>query len=184
MDQGDSERYSLCGLSRLLDECQVLTHVKAYDLLRPITEDITTLTPETICAVHARLMDNARFDKTYIPPGHTRSITRKTVFIDSGNGFDGIQCCPHFAVDGELLIICKTVQASCLSLQLDEMRTCVDLIAQFWLEKWENPFAIASWLHLVLARCHPFNVCRRLLCLGSIQQICMPYRTATGALVD
>lgn len=22
-----------------------------------------------------------------------------------------------------------------------------------------NPFAVASWLHLVLARCHPFDVC-------------------------
>ena len=25
---------------------------------------------------------------------------------------------------------------------------------------YRNPFATASWIHLVLARCHPFDVCR------------------------
>ncbi|KAF8959837.1 hypothetical protein BDZ97DRAFT_2041742 [Flammula alnicola] len=48
-----------------------------------------------------------------------------------------IECCPFPEVDEELDYICK--------------------MAKQWIKSWQNPFATASWIHLVLVRCHPFE---------------------------
>ncbi|KIY64880.1 hypothetical protein CYLTODRAFT_357772 [Cylindrobasidium torrendii FP15055 ss-10] len=86
----------------------------------------------------------------YIPPGQTRSNTRRTVIVDLGTDGTGrrmkTDCCPYQRVDIELDEICE--RASKL---LDDRSV--------------HPFALASWLHVVLAGCHPFNdgngrVCR------------------------
>ncbi|KAK0190378.1 fido domain-containing protein [Armillaria mellea] len=79
-------------------------------------------------------METSRFGETYIPPGQTRTSTKKTVVI-AGNY--KIQCCPFPEVDNELEYICK--------------------MAKQYIQNWRNPFATASWIHLLLARCHPFN---------------------------
>ncbi|KAK0441257.1 fido domain-containing protein [Desarmillaria tabescens] len=79
-------------------------------------------------------METSRFSETYTPPGRTRAWTRKTVII-AGNY--KIQCCPFPEVDNELDYICK--------------------MAKQYIKNWRNPFATASWIHLLLARCHPFN---------------------------
>ncbi|KAJ7199224.1 fido domain-containing protein, partial [Mycena pura] len=71
----------------------------------------------------------------YIPPGDTRTITRHTVYMDTSLG--RITFCPYTAVNSELVAICGSVKAL--------------------MNNMTNPFAVASWLHLVLARCHPFD---------------------------
>ncbi|PBK93932.1 hypothetical protein ARMGADRAFT_928288 [Armillaria gallica] len=48
-----------------------------------------------------------------------------------------IQCCPFPEVDNELDYICK--------------------MAKQYIEYWRNLFTTASWIHLLPARCHPFN---------------------------
>ncbi|KAG5640204.1 hypothetical protein DXG03_000580 [Asterophora parasitica] len=87
-----------------------MLHSKAYDLVIPIIQNPSNLTAEAICDVHARLMDNARFASHggYVPPGHTRTITAKTVYIEDKSG--GVQFCAHFAVDTELDKICNETQ--------------------------------------------------------------------------
>ncbi|KAK0243375.1 fido domain-containing protein [Armillaria nabsnona] len=79
-------------------------------------------------------METNRFGETYIPPGQTRTSTKKTV-VTAGNY--KIQCCPFPEVDNKLDYICK--------------------MAKQHIENWRNPFATASWIHLLLARCHLFN---------------------------
>ncbi|KIM47313.1 hypothetical protein M413DRAFT_64116 [Hebeloma cylindrosporum] len=73
-------------------------------------------------------------DLHYIPAGKTREETRKTVIVA---GTYKIECCPFPRVDEELEYICK--------------------MAKQWIKSWRNPFATASWIHLVLVRCHPFE---------------------------
>ncbi|KAJ7592631.1 fido domain-containing protein [Mycena floridula] len=80
-------------------------------------------------------MENARFGISYTPPGVPRNVTRKPVVIDTESGY--VECCPYFAVEGELYQICN-----------ETLRH---------LKRGVNPFALASWLHLVLARSHPFD---------------------------
>ncbi|KAF8797596.1 hypothetical protein BYT27DRAFT_7125328 [Phlegmacium glaucopus] len=72
----------------------------------------------------------------YIAPGSTRSLTRKTVIV---TGVTKIQCCPYPVVDDELDYICK--------------------MAVQYINNWSNrnPFGVASWLHLAIARCLPFE---------------------------
>lgn len=106
----------------------------AYELLPAVVADPSKLTPDLIRDVHARLMKTNSFGETYIPPGQTRTLTKKTVVI-AGNY--KIQCCPFPDVDNELDYICK--------------------MAKQYIKNWCNPFATASWIHLLLARCHPFN---------------------------
>ncbi|KAJ7729774.1 fido domain-containing protein [Mycena metata] len=82
------------------------------------------------------LMSTARFHgKFYVPPGDTRAITRHTVYVNTPSG--RVKFCPYSAVDSELVAICKAAKALTTNMT--------------------NPFAVASWLHLVLARCHPFD---------------------------
>ncbi|KIJ60752.1 hypothetical protein HYDPIDRAFT_98137 [Hydnomerulius pinastri MD-312] len=66
--------------------------------------------------------------------GETRTVTRKTVIVA---GTYKVQCCPFPQVDKELDYFCK--------------------MAKQWIKSWRNPFATASWIHLVLVRCHPFE---------------------------
>ncbi|KAI0317245.1 fido domain-containing protein [Amylostereum chailletii] len=81
-------------------------------------------------------MKTCRFhgDFQYIAAGETRAVTRRTVIL---TGSYSIQCCPFPAVDEELEYICK--------------------MAKQWIKSWQNPFATASWIHLILVRCHPFE---------------------------
>ncbi|VDB84615.1 unnamed protein product [Peniophora sp. CBMAI 1063] len=110
----------------------------AYELLRPLVQDLTKLSPEAICEVHRRLLDTARFrGRQYIPTGVMRTATRKSVYIHGGPK-DWIQCCPPSKVDDEMFYICETAQKYIREARMD-------------------PFALAAWLHLVLVRCHPFN---------------------------
>ncbi|KAH6908441.1 fido domain-containing protein [Coprinopsis sp. MPI-PUGE-AT-0042] len=72
----------------------------------------------------------------YSNPGLTRTQTKKTVTIVP---VYNIEYCPYDQVDEQLDVFCE--------------------IAKKWIkdEKWHNPFAIASWLHMSLAACHPFD---------------------------
>ncbi|VDB84612.1 unnamed protein product [Peniophora sp. CBMAI 1063] len=111
--------------------------LSAYDLLYDVIEDPSKFTPEIVCAAHRRVMLTARFEGRYVPAGVTRSITRDMVGINSGeDGF--IQCCPHEEVDQELSTICELTRGYLRSGRM-------------------GPFALSTWLHLALARCHPFN---------------------------
>ncbi|KAJ7815520.1 fido domain-containing protein [Mycena olivaceomarginata] len=81
-------------------------------------------------------MATARFHSPYYTPlGDTRTITRHTVYVDTPTG--RVKFCPYSVVDWELLAICRSAKALTTNMT--------------------NPFAVASWLHLVLARCHPFD---------------------------
>ncbi|KAJ7066352.1 fido domain-containing protein [Mycena amicta] len=83
-------------------------------------------------------MQTARFHGLhYVPPGDTRTITCRTVYVDMHDGFGRVKFCPYRLVNKELLEICKSVKAH--------------------MSNMHNPFAVASWIHLVLARCHPFD---------------------------
>ncbi|KAF8175103.1 fido domain-containing protein [Pholiota molesta] len=108
--------------------------IAAYELLLPLADDPASLDKSALCRIHAALMKTCRFVDTYTPLGMTRSATRKTVFVA---GTYNIQCCPFNQVDAELDRICN--------------------LAKQWSRTWRNPFATASWLHLVLVRCHPFE---------------------------
>jgi hypothetical protein len=79
----------------------------AYHQLEEITNDTKKLTRENICRIHSHLMRNSRVtpnSESYIPPGFTRSLTRKTIAVP---GVTKIQRCPYPAVDDELNYICK-----------------------------------------------------------------------------
>ncbi|VDB84613.1 unnamed protein product [Peniophora sp. CBMAI 1063] len=127
--------------SAIQDESVIATILEdtlsAYSIVYDIVEDPYNFTPETICEAHRRVMDTARFECRYVPAGVTRSITRNVVGIHSGDG-GIIQCCPPERVDQELAKICG-------------------LTRDYLKEGKIGPFALASWLHLALARCHPFN---------------------------
>ncbi|KAF8906731.1 fido domain-containing protein [Gymnopilus junonius] len=80
-------------------------------------------------------MKTCRFeDQHYIAAGKTRAETRNTVVI---TGAYMVECCPFPQVDDELQYIFR--------------------MAKQWIRRWRNPFASASWFHLVMARCHPFE---------------------------
>ncbi|EDR04551.1 uncharacterized protein LACBIDRAFT_295034 [Laccaria bicolor S238N-H82] len=68
------------------------------------------------------------------PGGKTRTETKKTVVVA---GAYVIQCCPFSEVDTEIDYICR--------------------MSRQWIKTWRNPFATASWIHLTLVRCHPFD---------------------------
>ncbi|TFK31902.1 fido domain-containing protein [Crucibulum laeve] len=70
----------------------------------------------------------------YIAAGKTRTETRTTAII---SGMYNVQFCPFSDVDGELEVICK--------------------LSRQWIKSWRNPFGTASWIHLILAGCHPFE---------------------------
>ncbi|KAI0050288.1 hypothetical protein FA95DRAFT_1581282 [Auriscalpium vulgare] len=73
-------------------------------------------------------------DSYYIAAGETRGVTKKTFIV---TGAYSIQCCPFTRVDDELEYICR--------------------MAKQWIKSWRNPFATASWMHLIFARCHAFE---------------------------
>ncbi|KIM36009.1 hypothetical protein M413DRAFT_449459 [Hebeloma cylindrosporum] len=107
----------------------------AYKILSELCDDLTSLDSATICRIHSCLMKTCRYgDLNYVPAGKTRTETRKTVIV---SGAYKIECCPFPDVDKELEYICK--------------------MAKQWIKSWRNPFATASWIHLVLVRCHPFE---------------------------
>ncbi|KAF8903030.1 fido domain-containing protein [Mucidula mucida] len=113
-----------------------------YTYLQELVNDLDKLSPEGICEVHRRVMDTARFWGVFVPAGFTRSVTRRSVFV--GTCVPGTKrlgtalCCPPLLVDDEVFDICERAK---------NMLQDVNV----------NPFAAASWLHLVLATCHPFN---------------------------
>ncbi|KAJ7847944.1 fido domain-containing protein [Mycena olivaceomarginata] len=81
-------------------------------------------------------MATARFHgQYYVPPGDTRTTTRHTVYVNAAMG--RVKFCPYTKVDSELWVICSSAEAL--------------------MKNMKNPFAVASWLHLVLAACHPFD---------------------------
>ncbi|KAH7884612.1 fido domain-containing protein [Phlebopus sp. FC_14] len=81
--------------------------------------------------------DRFKSDSTScVVAGSTRSLTKKNVIIRGRQSM--IQCCPFPEVDSQLDYICK--------------------MANQWISSWSrNPFATASWIHLVFVRCHPFE---------------------------
>ncbi|KAK7018367.1 fido domain-containing protein [Favolaschia claudopus] len=108
----------------------------AYDVVDLIARHHQDLTPYKISDIHSRVMATARFHgQYYIPPGDTRTITRQTVYVNEPKG--RVRFCPYLKVDSELVAICRSTKAL--------------------LKNTTNSFAVASWLHLVLARCHPFD---------------------------
>ncbi|RPD82134.1 hypothetical protein L226DRAFT_528334 [Lentinus tigrinus ALCF2SS1-7] len=110
--------------------------ISAYGILDELLREPEKLNRSSICEAHARLMHTCRFLEPgrYIPPGETRSTTRTTVDI---LGYNSAQCCPFTEVDKEVDYICN--------------------MSKQWIRSWRNPFATASWIHLVLTRCNPFD---------------------------
>ena len=145
----------------------------AYKLAQELAMSPDLINRQSICDIHALLMRTAAFwGEGYSNPGLTRTQTKKTVtilpvsgsggsampgqprskagFSGSGlviNGYSGgagsrsyiIEYCPYDEVDGQLDAFCD--------------------ISKRWLqnEDWDNPFALASWMHMSLAACHPFD---------------------------
>ncbi|KAF8644876.1 hypothetical protein AX16_008222 [Volvariella volvacea WC 439] len=130
----DSEETDPTRIKNILNDT-----LSAYKLIQPLVTNPQLLRKESICSIHSRLMNTCRFPSNhsnshYRPPGETRTVTCKTVYI---SGTLPIQCCPFPDVDTELEYICE-VSKKRLTLA-------------------ENPFAVASWVHFILARCHPFE---------------------------
>ncbi|EJD51217.1 hypothetical protein AURDEDRAFT_57129, partial [Auricularia subglabra TFB-10046 SS5] len=67
--------------------------------------------------------------------GVLRSVTKQAVVIGSAGG--PIQCCPHERIEAEVAYFCRALQDH--------------------FSKHQNSFALASWIHLVFGRCHPFE---------------------------
>ncbi|KAJ7240143.1 fido domain-containing protein [Mycena haematopus] len=108
----------------------------AYDILDLIVKGDYNLSPDKISEIHSKLLETARFHgQDYVPPGDTRTTTRHTVYVGTPAG--RVKFCPYTLVDSELVAICRSANAL--------------------MKNMTNPFAVASWLHLVLARCHPFD---------------------------
>lgn len=111
----------------------------------------------TIREMHAKMMYTARFldDGTYVAAGELRSVTQQSVVVGA-TGPRPIQCCPYERIDQELDYICRALQVRRMTVFRNG--SGADLIAmQDHLSREHNPFAIASWLHLVFVRCHPFE---------------------------
>ncbi|KAH9482122.1 Protein adenylyltransferase FICD [Psilocybe cubensis] len=109
--------------------------VTAYQQLTPLVNNTAPLSMSAACAIHATLMKTSRFlESRYIAPGATRAETWKTVVI---SGSYNVQMCPYPEVDKEFEYICR--------------------MAKQWIRTWRNPFASASWTHLTLVSCHPFD---------------------------
>ncbi|THH31096.1 hypothetical protein EUX98_g3093 [Antrodiella citrinella] len=108
-----------------------------YDTVWQIADNQKPISKEMLSQIHTRFMDTCRFvsDNHYIAAGVTRTDTLKTVVI---RGDQPIQLCPYPDVVKELAYICNVLN---VNMPL----------------KWKNPFAAASWIHLVLVRCHPFE---------------------------
>lgn len=104
-------------------------------------------------------MDTCRFQDIlahgrYIAPGETRTATGGTVIIA---GAAVIQFCPYPKVDEEVDFICQMAKASEISSPQAGSRSLNG--HQQYIRTWaRNPFATASWLHYLLANCHPFDV--------------------------
>ncbi|TCD68634.1 hypothetical protein EIP91_010289 [Steccherinum ochraceum] len=111
--------------------------LSVYDVIFEIADKQRPIHKDLLCKLHRQFMDTCRFvaDNCYVASGITRSETLRTSII---RGEYPIQLCPYADVDKELVYICNYTNAN---MQL----------------KWKNPFAAASWLHLVLVRCHPFE---------------------------
>jgi len=109
----------------------------AYETVNQIAENQKPISKELLSLIHMRFMDTCRFvsDNHYIATGVTRTDTLKTVVI---RGDKPIQLCPYADVTKELAYICNVIN---VNMPL----------------KWKNPFAAASWIHLVLVRCHPYE---------------------------
>ncbi|KAJ7747676.1 fido domain-containing protein [Mycena maculata] len=108
----------------------------AYDIVNLVVKHQHDLTSDKISEIHSRVVATARFHgQHYVPPGDTRTTTRHTVYVNTPTG--RVKFCPYNLVDSELVVICK--------------------LTKTLMVKMSNPFAVASWLHLVLAGCHPFD---------------------------
>jgi hypothetical protein len=97
-------------------QCHLIHRPQAYEYLDAIVQDPSKLTVDVVCDIHARLVDTARFNGPYIPPGQTRDMTQSVVFIH--RGVDGIgqpmgaSCCPLRLVTRELNHVCEQTQVS------------------------------------------------------------------------
>ncbi|KAJ6609448.1 hypothetical protein B0H10DRAFT_2297523 [Mycena sp. CBHHK59/15] len=106
----------------------------AYDVVALVVKGNCNLSSDKISEIHSKLMATARFHGPhYVPPGDTCTTTRHTVYVNTPTG--RVKFCPYTMVDSELVAICRSAKAL--------------------MENMTNLFAVASWLHLVLARCHP-----------------------------
>ncbi|RDB17125.1 Adenosine monophosphate-protein transferase FICD [Hypsizygus marmoreus] len=115
----------------------------AYELLGALVTNTEDLDKAAIRRIHACLTKTCRFnDVHYIPAGTTRTETRKTVIV---TGTYNIECCPFPDVDAEVQYICKMAKVNLFYCGWN------------WIKSWHNPFATASWIHLILVRCHPFE---------------------------
>lgn len=110
----------------------------AFDLLQKVLDRKRPVDIGLIKEMHFKLMFTERFTEAggYIAAGELRSVTKQTVVVGA-RGDKPIQLCPHEEVEQELGYICRALQDHA--------------------SKMTNPFATASWLHLVLVRCHPFE---------------------------
>jgi hypothetical protein len=104
-------------------------------------------------------MDTCRFQDLahgrYVVPGETRTATGATVII-AGPGI--IQFCPYTNVDEEVDFICHMAKVGS-GVHSWVRRFPFLNVDQQYIRSWtRNPFATASWLHYLLANCHPFDV--------------------------
>ncbi|KAH8092529.1 fido domain-containing protein [Cristinia sonorae] len=110
-----------------------------YEVVFNIAENQKPISPDFVTQIHKGFMDTCRFigETCYVTTGITRAETLKTVVI-RGERDHPIQLCPYGDVTKELNYICNAMN---INMPL----------------KWKNPFAAASWIYLVLIRCHPFE---------------------------
>lgn len=135
-EYGDIKPTPRSRLQSILDIRNILNDSwKTYVMLEDLAVHWRSLDRTSICALHARLMHSCRFSGgRHITIGETRSFTFTTVVV--GGQFP-IEMCPFHLVDAELQTVCDLIKCRLAHLT--------------------NPLACASWAHLLLARCHPFE---------------------------
>ena len=78
-----------------------------------------------------------------------------------------IQFCPYTKVDEEVDFICHMAKVSDGAYSRYRPHSFLN-VSQQYIQTWtRNPFATASWLHYLLANCHPFDV--------GILPVCNPF---------
>ena len=126
-------------------------------MIASIVSGTSILNRQTLCEVHAKIMRNLFLeDRTiYVPPGSTRTTTGRSVFTA---GQFATQFSPYHLVDDEVDLITQVARVAFSPFSLGGFPLLIGPFLQWYIAGWRNPFAVASWLHCMLANCHPFNV--------------------------
>ncbi|KAF8073638.1 hypothetical protein FPV67DRAFT_757692 [Lyophyllum atratum] len=123
------------------------THKALKEIYTFLESDPLNLTVETVCRLHAKLMQTSRvlysdtgsgFQLSYLNIGITRQASRLNVTATSREQGVKIQFCPSDEVEAELNMFCK---------RFNELVQQADM----------DPFASAAWISHVFLTIHPFE---------------------------